>query len=162
MKVGELEKELAKLDLKSQKGFNRYLELLDLECTTPNFYKALRNFEYENFENVPLQGYEMTPRMQEYLALKPKNYEEQQFKYDALLIEYRRSKLFGIGDYKENLVMKPLRVTKIKIDFKDNDTPHTYSMEKEFDVNTLDEEDIKTVKNIVTLISKLNDSSKEI
>ena len=152
--VEEFIKELAKLDLKSQNGFNRYLELIKLESTTPDFYRVLRDFEDRNFENVSRQGYEITPRMEEYVALKPKNYEEQQFKYDALRLECRRNRLFGVENYKENLVVKPLRVTKIKIDFKDSDTPHTYSMEKEFDVNTLDEEDIKTVENIVKLISK--------
>jgi len=115
MIVEELIKELAKLDLKSQNGFNRYLELIELESTTPGFYKTLRDFEYKNFNNVPLQGYERTPRIDEYIALKPKNYEEQQFKYDALLIECRRLKLFGAKNFIKDLAIRPIKVTKITI-----------------------------------------------
>lgn len=103
-----LQKEVDELNLKVLKDYKRFLEI-DLllqekyyyeisKGRTPN-YDFIRNKRQNSFRNYPSQGYESFDSFNKHIDMYYKgkifeNFEQEQFMYDDLALQYQRREIF--------------------------------------------------------------------
>lgn len=109
-KLDDIKEEVKSLDLKQDKDYCRFKTIRsDLQQLYKNElvrgryydYEFIREKEYESFENYSSQGYEYYESFKEhfdkyYLDRDFKNFEQEQYMYNDLALQYKRRRIFNL------------------------------------------------------------------